>query len=184
MLFFVCYYLLFNFVSYKLKEILIKEFASMKNKMLSFFRITFVLSTILLISSSCTKDKWYENSDNTDVWVSYITIRNTDWTWNNDKSRYEVLSDLNISQKYYNNSVINASVFLYEENIEVQTPLPYVRTWTDDANQRAYTETLSYDVSYADQSIAFYIQSSDLGRDDSVLPSSYKIKYSFIYQNK
>ena len=153
----------------------------MRVKSKNFFKIAFTLCCVLLLSSSCEKKEYYDNYYNdTDVWVDFITIKKSDWKWNDVNSRYEVIKYLDVSQKYYDDSVINASVFLHDGDVEVQTPLPYLRTWYE--GNITYSETLSYDVSFQDQTIAFYIQSSDLIRDDSVLPNSYQIKYSFIYQ--
>lgn len=155
----------------------------MKNKILNLFKITLVLSTILLISSSCTKENNYDNWYNdTDVFVKTVEIRKGDWVWNNNLSRYEVAIPLPVGSVYYDDAVINASVFFYEGNAEMQTPLPYVRTWINNITNLTYTETLSFEASFDRSSIIFYIQSSDLGREDSVLPDWYEIKYSFIYQ--
>lgn len=148
----------------------------MKSKLLSFLKITFLLSTVLLISSSCTKDKWY---DSTNIYFEPYTIRNTDWKWNDNNSRYEYIKSFpNLTSQMYDNGVINASVFLYDGSVEVQTPLPYLKTWNE--NGLIYTETLSFDISYDDRTILYYIQASDMKRTDQNNIPNYEIKVSVI----
>lgn len=153
----------------------------MKNKVLSILKITVVLLTILSVNSACTKENWYENPDNTVILFEPFQISNTMWSWNDNMSRYEYRKSFpNLTKYIYDNGVVNASVFLKDGSVEVQTPLPYIRTWNE--NGGIYTEVLSFDISYDDNSILYYIQASDLIKTDTNNFPLYEIKVSVIYK--
>ena len=62
---------------------------------------------------------------------------------------------------------------------EVQKMLPFVHTYWD--NDILYTETISSDFMLGSPStVAFYIQSSDLGRDDTIL-ANYNFRVVLIW---
>lgn len=154
----------------------------MNVKLNKFIKIAFTLCCVLLISSSCTKEYYKEYYDNNPIslQLNFEDIKNTDWVWNDNNGRYEVIRDFpELTKSMYDNGHLAATVFIKDGVNELQTPLPYITTYSDGTN--LYTETLSFDISYTDKSIAFYIQSSDLGRDDSMLPNLYQIKVSIVY---
>lgn len=138
-----------------------------------------VIVLMLLTITSCSGDDKYYYEDNTVIATEFYKI--SQWTWNNDRGRYEATVKFpHLNKDIYDSGVLNASVFVkLSDNYEVQTPLPYIQTWTDNKGT-PYTETLSFDISANNNEIAFYIQSTDLGRDDFYLPT-YEIKVSFTY---
>ncbi len=81
-------------------------------------------------------------------------------------------------------------VFIGKQGVnEVQKILPYVHTYWEleqgeegeDDVEVLYTETISCDFMYGTPStVAFYIQASDLGRDDSIL-SDYNFRVVLIW---
>jgi hypothetical protein len=104
-----------------------------------------------------------------------ITVRETDWKWFDDVGRYEAVYDLpELTEFIYESGAQIGYVFIGEQGKnEVQKSLPYVHTYYQEdnlGNPILYTETISCDYQYGSPStVAFYIQGSDLGRDDSIL---------------
>lgn len=104
-----------------------------------------------------------------------IGVKKTDWKWDEDAARYEAVYELPELTKFiYENGALISNVFIGQQGVdEVQKPLPYVHTYYEEDNQgnsNLYTETISCDYQLSSPStIAFYIQASDLGRDDSIL---------------
>ncbi|MDU1906438.1 MAG: hypothetical protein E6772_16835 [Dysgonomonas sp.] len=155
----------------------------MKKNFTLFSKISLLFLSVVLAFSACTEEKYYptiENDDPVDFLLEFHDIVSTDWKWNDDRGRYEVVFNVpKLTKDMYDYGVINASVFVtYSDGYEVQTNLPYLETWED--NGVIFTETLKYDISYNDKTVAYYLQSSDLGRDDFYLPN-YQIKLSYIY---
>lgn len=134
----------------------------------------------ILLLSSCTKE-YYEDNNPLSIQFKPVIINKSDWKWNEARGRYEVIRSFpELTQNMYDNGVVSASVFVIEDGLELQTPLPYIQTWSNDGIP--YTETLSFDISLDSKTIAYYIQSSDLGRDDYYLPQ-YEIKLSVVYND-
>ncbi len=167
----------------------------MKTKMLRLAKYATLLLLLLSISYSCsdsTKDyiDEYEirrmieeaiRKNNQDLeftqWeIVNVSIKKSDWTWFDQTGRYEVLVDLpELTEFVYKNGAQLGYIFIRESGVnEVQKMLPYVHTYyegeDDFGNEVIYTETISCDFMYGlPSSAAFYIQSSDLFRDDYLL---------------
>ena len=105
-----------------------------------------------------------------------VFIGKSDWKWKKETGRYEALVDLpELTEFVYENGAQLAYVFIGEQGVdEVQKMLPYVHTYyegvDDFGNEIIYTETISCDFYYGSpSSAAFYIQASDLFRNDDIL---------------
>ncbi|HZJ80926.1 MAG TPA: hypothetical protein VFC69_10175 [Dysgonamonadaceae bacterium] len=105
-----------------------------------------------------------------------VNIKESDWLWDEEARRYDALVDLPELTKFiYEDGAQLGYVFIGEQGVnEVQKTLPYVHTYSDgfdeDGYEIFYTETISCDFQYGSPSTAaFYIQSSDLFRDDDIL---------------
>ena len=156
---------------------------NMKKKLSTIGKIIILLLSVTTLFSACGEDKYYPVENEVLYDLAFHNIKKADWKWNDQRGRYEVVFDVpSLTKEIYNNGIINASVFITESGgYEVQTNLPYIETWLE--NGETYTETLKYDISFNDKTIAYYLQSSDLGRDDYYLPD-YQIKLSYIYYPK
>lgn len=142
----------------------------MKKKLSTIGKVIILLLSVTTLLSACGEDKYY---DSTEIYQSYPVIQANDWIWNVDLSRYEATATLKgFDQVLYNDAGIVVSTFWKEGDSEIQTNLPYVRTWVDESIQ--YSETVSYELIKGTNSIIFYIQDSDW----KARPSS-KIKYDF-----
>ena len=105
-----------------------------------------------------------------------VSIKKADWEWINETNRYEAIVELPELTKFvYENGAQLGYVFIGEQgDNEVQKMLPYVHTHyeglDDSGNEIIYTETISCDFIYGlPSTAAFYIQSSDLFRNDDIL---------------
>lgn len=142
------------------------------------------LLLLLIVGVSCSKD----NNDfiETQWEVVNVAIKEKDWMWNNEAKRYEVIVDLpEMGDFIYENGVQLGYVFIGQQGVdEVQKLLPYVKTYYEeyeDDELIIYTETISCDFQLGNSSTAaFYIQSSDLFRDDSIL-SDYNFRIVLIW---
>ncbi len=155
----------------------------MKTKVLKSVKYATLLLLTLLVGYSCSDDDPVQqiNFNETQWEIVPITIKKADWTWDDAAERYEAVANLPEMNKYiYENGVQLGYVFIGQQGVdEVQKLLPYVHTYYDgddiNGNPIIYTETISCDFMYGSPStVAFYIQGSDLGSDDSVLTN-----YSF-----
>lgn len=110
------------------------------------------------------------------------TVLKEHWDWNEDRGRYEAIYDLpELSKFIYEEGANLGYVFIgQQDKDEVQKLLPYIDTYPgtdEDGNIITYTETISYDIQYApneESTVAFFIQASDLIREDA-----YLVDYNF-----
>ncbi|MDL2215247.1 hypothetical protein LJC00_03570 [Dysgonomonas sp. OttesenSCG-928-M03] len=154
-------------------------------KLTTLAKIGLLVFTLTFVFSSCTKEYPVEEIyiDNP-LLISFKPqeIKNTNWSWNSERNRYEYEVEYpELTADMYDNGVLNASVFIQYNNFEVQTVLPYLEVW-DLGEPSPVTEIFSFDVSYDTRSIVYYIQYSDLNRDDSFLPNWIEVKMSFIHE--
>lgn len=167
----------------------------MKTKMLRLAKQTTLFLLLLFIGYSCSdstddyineyeirrmiEEAIRENNQDLEFtqWdIVNVRIKKSDWLWDDETGRYDALVDLPELTKFvYENGAQLAYVFIGEQGVdEVQKMLPYVHTYyegvDDFGKEIIYTETISCDFMYGSPSTAaFYIQASDLGRDDSIL---------------
>ena len=150
----------------------------MKTKVLKSVKYATLLLFTLLIGYSCSDDDPVQQIDfnETQLEMVPITIKRTDWIWDDVAERYEAVVNLPEMTKYvYENGIQLGYVFIGQQGVdEVQKLLPYVHTYYDgddiNGDPIIYTETISCDFMYGSPStVAFYIQGSDLGSDDSIL---------------
>ena len=115
-----------------------------------------------------------------------ITVKRTDWVWNEDIGRYEAIYDFpELTEFIYENGAVLGYVFIGTQGVdEVQKLLQYGHTYsaTDGGgNTITYTETISFDFQYGSPStIAFFIQASDLFRADDYL-ADYNFRIMLIW---
>jgi hypothetical protein len=153
-----------------------------------------LFAMLLLVSYSCANDDYLSEHDVrrmieealrqnneqlefTQWSIVNITVRKSDWQWDDDVKYYFAICDLpELTEFIYENGANIGYLFLGEQNYsEVQKLLPYVHTYyeTNDNGEVTYiyTYTISYDVQYkvngvVDPIVAFFIQPSDVYRDD------------------
>ena len=166
----------------------------MKTKIVRAFKQTIPLLMMLVISYSCV-DSTHDYLDEFEIrkmieeeirlnnqeleftqWkIVNITVKKADWVWFNDESRYEATYDLpELTEFIYENGAQLGYVYIGEQGKnEVQKILPFVHTYwekNDLGDEFIYTETISCDYMYGSPStVAFFIQSSDLFRNDEIL---------------
>ena len=158
----------------------------MKTKMLKTAKYATLLLLTMIIGYSCSDDP-VQQIEETQWEIVNVSIKNGDWVWDNAVGRYEAIVDLPELTKFvYEKGVQIGYVFIGEQGVnEVQKILPYVHSYYEgedaDGKPILYTETISSDFQYGSAStVAFYIQASDLGRDDSIL-SDYNFRVVLIW---
>lgn len=153
----------------------------MKTKVLRSAKYATLILMLLLIGYSCSDDIVGLQSK-----VAHIPIKKSDWKWDDDAGKYYAIVNLpELSFDIYENKSVNGYVFIGTQGVdEVQEPLPFVYTYREDDGEGGeiiYTETIRFNFMYGSPSTAaFYIQGSDLGRDDSIL-ANYDFKLVFHY---
>ncbi len=165
----------------------------MKTKMLKTAKYATLLLLTMIIGYSCSDDPVVQqvDFDETQWEIVNVSIKNGDWVWDNAVGRYEAVVDLPELTKFvYEKGAQFGYVFIGKQGVnEVQKILPYVHTYWEleqgeegeDDVEVLYTETISCDFMYGTPStVAFYIQASDLGRDDSIL-SDYNFRVVLIW---
>ena len=167
----------------------------MRKKIISSIKRLTIFSLLLLFAYSCSDDSTRDYLDEYEIrkmieeeirknnqnleftqWeIVPITVKKTDWEWFDDTGRYEAVYELpEMTEFIYEDGAQIGYVFIGEAGVnEVQKTLPYVHTYYQEdklGNPVLYTETISSDYQLGSPStVAFYIQASDLGRDDSIL---------------
>lgn len=148
----------------------------MKTKVVRSAKYATLFLLLLLIGYSCSDDPVQQIDFNETQWeIVNIPVKKADWKWNNDAGRYVAIKNLPQLTKFiYENGAPFGFVFIGQQGVdEVQKGLPYVHTYYEDdgqGNDYLYTETISCDFKLGSPStVAFYIQASDLGGDDSIL---------------
>lgn len=162
----------------------------MKKNLVSIIKKLLIIGVVFILFNSCTEEKYYYIDPEGEfgyVYTAHLDIDKDEWIWNNNNEWYEVYISFSEIANHISNwsniyewGVIDASVFIFENNIERLEKLPYNRTWYEDTTGE-YTETIRFAPSMDKNGIYFYIQASDLGRDDSVVPQDYTFKISLIY---
>ena len=160
----------------------------MKTKLLRSTKYALLLLSLLLIGYSCSDSDPVQQIDyNETQWeIVNVTIKKADWEWDNNDGRYLAVIDLpELTQFVYEKGAQFGYVFMPMNNgKEVQKLLPFVHTYWEDDGQGGeilYTETISCDFMYGSpSSVAFYIQASDLFRNDDIL-SDYDFRVVLIW---
>lgn len=158
----------------------------MKNKAIRLGKYATLFLMLLLVGYSCSDDNPVMDFDETQWKIVNIPVKKADWKWDNDAGRYDAVYNLPELTKYiYENGATIGYVFIGKQGVdEIQKPLPYIHTYyetDDDGNDILYTETISFDFQYGSPStVAFYIQGSDLGKDDFNL-YDYNFRIVLIY---
>lgn len=160
----------------------------MKNKVFNSAKYATLFLLLLFLGYSCSEDPVQQIDFQETQWkIVNITAKKGDWIWNNANSRYEAIYDLPELTKFiYESGAQLGYVFIGQQGIdEVQKMLPYVHTYYEgednQGNPVLYTETISCDYQLGSPStVGFYIQASDLGRDDSLL-ANYNFRILLIW---
>lgn len=143
----------------------------MKDKMFNFFKLTLILSGILLLSNSCTKEK--EN-----YWsVNDFTVQQKEWLWEKSDNSYffEFTNYNELSASVANNGSVSATVLIDG----TYRPLPYTTYFINEKGQYC-AETINFE--YGIKYIRFNISSLDLFDNTPVSfqPISHRFKVTLI----
>ena len=149
----------------------------MKSKVLRSAKHATLLLLLLLIGYSCSDEPVQQIDFEETQWkIVNIAVKKADWKWVVADGRYEAIYDLPELTKFiYENGALICNVFIGQQGVdEVQKPLPFIHTYYEGednlGNPILYTETISCDFQLGTpNTVAFYIQASDLGRDDTIL---------------
>lgn len=159
----------------------------MKTKVLKSVKLTTLFLLLLTIGYSCSDDVIQQNDFNETQWeIVNVSVKRSDWKWDSNAGRYEAVVNLPELTKFvYENGAQLGYVFIGTPGVdEVQKMLPFVHTYWEDDGQGGeilYTETISCDFMYGTpSSAAFYIQSSDLFRNDDIL-ANYNFRVVLIW---
>lgn len=145
----------------------------MKKMKFSLLKHAVVFLLVIFATYSCSDDPVQPIDYQETQWkIVNITVKKADWKWDSKIGRYDAIFNLPELTKFiYESGAQLGYVFIGTQGVdEVQKMLPYVHTyWEDDGEggEIRYTETISCDFQFGNPStVAFYIQGSDLGRDD------------------
>ena len=144
----------------------------MKNKAIRLGKYATLFLMMLLVGYSCSDDNPVVDYDKTEFKIVNITVKKADWKWDDFEQRYDAVYNLTeLTQFIYENGAVLGYVFIGQKGKnELQKTLPFIHTYLekdDGGNDFLYTETISFDFEYGSPStVAFYIQGSDLGKDD------------------
>ena len=142
-----------------------------KNLFKSLFSVILLLG-IMVGASSCSKT---DTLAETQWKVVNITVNKSDWKWNADAGQYEVFVNLPELTKF----IFDEGAVMGYLKIDANTkaPLPFSKTYSypytgSDGKTYTgfYTEHIKCDFQVGNPStVAFYIEASDLDRDDQYL---------------
>ena len=158
----------------------------MKNKAIRLGKYATLFLMLLLVGYSCSDDNPVIDFQETQWKIVNITVKKADWKWDSNLERYDAVYNLpELTQFIYESGAVLGYVFIgQQDKNEVQKTLPFIHTYydkDDDGNDFLYTETISFDFQYGSPStVAFYIQGSDLGKDDFNL-ADYNFRLVLIY---
>lgn len=130
-----------------------------------------------LLFSACTEEKTYVVKPEGEFAIVYNKTANISadqWRWNVDAARYEAsVSYPELSTQEFEEGIVVGNVYISDSQNDKLFPMPYVRTWIDNANN-IFTETISCSLSNDKKSVDFYIDSSDKFQDPGA-----RVDYSF-----
>jgi len=155
----------------------------MKKKVYSTLLIGFLLVGSAFVLTSCSEksDDFVETAWN----IENFTVNATQWTWNSDLNRWEAIRPLEyIDDFIYENGAVIGFVFLGTQNVnEVQTPLPYIKSYLvegEDGGLIDFTETIGFEYSMVTNRVTFYIEPSD-GFEDNDARQNYNFRIVMIW---
>lgn len=143
----------------------------MKRKLFSSLFAGLLFIGIAFFTTSCSKDDIVETA-----WdIQDYTVEASQWSWKPAKGRWEAEKQLKYIDKFiYESGAVIGYVFLGVQNEnEVQTQLPYLKTYHLD-NGEKFTETVGYEYSYLTNKVTFYIEPSDGIKDEDA-----RVRYQF-----
>ncbi len=155
----------------------------MNKKRISLLKHVAIIMLMIFASYSCKKETVEPRLQKE---IINVTAKKADWQWDNEQERYFIVFDFpELTNVIYEDGLQVGYVFIGEQGSnELQKMLPYVNTYwgeDDQGNEFKYTETISCDFELASPStVAFYIQASDLGRDDNIL-ADYNFRVVFVW---
>lgn len=109
----------------------------MKRKLLVsiFAGILFLGTAFVMTSCSDSSDDFIETAWN----IENFNVTASQWSWNSNLNRWEAVRQLPaIDEFIYEDGVVHGFIFLGTQGVdEVQTPLPYIRSFLEDNGQEA-----------------------------------------------
>jgi hypothetical protein len=155
----------------------------MKRKLLVsiFAGILFLGTALVMTSCSDSSDDFIETAWN----IENFNVTASQWSWNSNLNRWEAIRQLPaIDEFIYEDGVVHGFIFLGTQGVdEVQTPLPYIRSFLEDNEQGGvidFTETISFEYSHLTNRITFYIEPSD-GFQDQNARQNYNFRIVMIW---
>lgn len=151
----------------------------MKTKLYKYLIISLVAVFAIAGFTSCGDDVTEQYYVGSDMYTTSFTVNSNEWTWNEVDNRYEYFRDITQLDEYvYKYGGINVYAFLNPgEANETQVPIQDEFTHkidNGDGTYNTYDERITCD--FVVGQVGLYIQSSDLYRDDNLLPNKIGFK--------
>lgn len=116
----------------------------MRKQIMKLSKIGFLVLSVLLVLSSCTKEEEYYYSD-TDIYTEDFTVVGGDWAWDSsDYSFYYSFDYSEISSNVVNNGTVQVTALIGGS----YRALPYTRYFIENGKEYAETINFEYNTGY------------------------------------
>lgn len=156
----------------------------MKTKLTNLLKISFVLCGILLLSNSCTEEKYIENPGHETQWdVLFFTVSGNQWEWDNQGEFYYCVKSVSAltKDKAIDGSVQAALVFPNNIYKPLENTEYYFEIVNPPSNGYYFSETVSF--IYGPGMVEFRVKASDLydNSPTNYSPKGMEFKVTIIY---
>ena len=122
-------------------------------------KLLFLFSAMILLFASCEGPAGRDGFDGRDLEIrnAYFTIKSQDWERvdiGTYATLYKCMKNVNIGKEAYERGIVIVSLFQWDGDFEVKTPLPFWTQHTEGNN--TWLEGYNYD--YDQGTVVFYVE--------------------------